>query len=234
MNSLGRRAAAIFAAILLPLTLAACGINDIPTREEAAKARWGDVQSQYQRRADLVPNLVETVKGYAAQERTVLNEVISARARATSVTFQGTPTPAQLQQYQQAQGQLTTAIGRLLLVAESYPDLKSSQNFLTLQSQLEGTENRIAVARRDYNAAVQAYNTSLRTIPSSWWRFMYPDSKPMALFEAAPGAQTAPQVDFGAPNPGAPPGSPSGAPGSAPGSPPPAAPAGQPAPAPAQ
>lgn len=227
MSTLSRRAAAIFAAIFLPLTLAACGINDIPTKEEAAKARWGDVQSQYQRRADLVPNLVETVKGYAAQERTVLNEVISARARATSVTIQGTPTPAQLQQYQQAQGQLTTALGRLLVVAESYPDLKSSQNFLTLQSQLEGTENRIAVARRDYNAAVQAYNTSLRTIPSSWWRFMYPESKPMALFEANAAAQTAPTVDFDAPNPGAPPGPPSGA---APGSPPPA----QPAPAPAQ
>jgi len=223
-TSLGKRIAAVCAAIFLPLMLAACGINDIPTKEEAAKGRWGDVQSAYQRRADLVPNLVETVKGYAAQERTVLNEVISARARATSMNITGTPTPAQLQQYQAAQGQLSMALGRLLVVAESYPDLKSSQNFLTLQSQLEGTENRINVARQDYNKAVQDYNTSLRTIPSSWWKFMYPESKPMAVFEAAAGAQTAPQVDFGAPNPGAP--------ATTPGSPPPAQPA--PAPAPAQ
>ena len=223
MTSFGKRAAALFAAILLPLTLAACGINDIPTKEEAAKARWGDVQANYQRRANLIPNLVETVKGYAAQERTVLNEVISARARATSINIQGTPTPAQMQQFQQAQSGLTGALGRLLVVAESYPDLKSNQNFLTLQSQLEGTENRIAVSIRDYNAAVQAYNTSLRTIPSSWWKFMYPESKPMAVFEATPGAATAPTVDFGAPDPGAP----APAPGSAP-------PAAQPAPAPAQ
>lgn len=231
MTSFGKRAAAIFAAIMLPLTLAACGINDIPTKEEAAKARWGDVQSAYQRRADLIPNLVETVKGYAAQERTVLNEVIAARARATGITIQGTPTPAQMQQYQSAQSGLTGALSRLLVVAESYPDLKSNQNFLTLQSQLEGTENRINVARRDYNAAVQAYNTSLRTIPSSWWKFMYPESKPMALFEANAAAQSAPTVDFGAPNPGAPAVTPGSAPPAAPA---PAPAAGQPAPAPAQ
>jgi LemA protein len=218
------RVAALLAALLLPLFLSACGINDIPTKEEAAKAKWGDVQSQYQRRADLVPNLVETVKGYAAQERTVLNEVTSARARATSINISGVPTAAQLQQYQAAQAGLSGALGRLLAVAEAYPDLKSNQNFLALQSQLEGTENRIQVARQDYNEAVRAYNTSLRTIPSSWWKFMYPESKPMALFTANAAAQTAPTVDFGAPNPGAPMGSApaAAAPGAAPPEPAPA------------
>ena len=232
MNTLGMKIAALFAVLLLPMTLAGCGINDIPTREEAAKARWGDVQSQYQRRADLVPNLVETVKGYAAQERTVLNEVVAARARATSVNIGAgqAPTAGQLREFQAAQTGLSTSLGRLLVTVEAYPDLKSNQNFLALQSQLEGTENRIAVARQDYNAAVQAYNTSLRTIPSSWWKFMYPESKPMPLFSGNAAAQTAPTVDFGAPNPGAPAGSAPvpAAPGAAPGSPPPAA---QPAPA---
>jgi len=232
MNDFGKRMVALMAAIVLPLMLTACGINDIPTKEEAAKARWADVQSQYQRRADLVPNLVETVKGYAAQERTVLNEVTSARARATSINISGVPSPAQLQQYQAAQAGLSSSLGRLLAVAEAYPDLKSNQNFLALQSQLEGTENRIAVARQDYNDAVRAYNTSLRTIPSSWWRFMYPESKPMAPFTANAAAQTAPTVDFGAPNPGAPMQAPGAMPqGAAPGAAPPAA---TPAPAPAQ
>ncbi|MBX7249139.1 MAG: LemA family protein [Caulobacteraceae bacterium] len=214
-----KRLATLVAVIFLPLTLAACGINDIPTKEEAAKAKWADVQSQYQRRADLVPNLVETVKGYAAQERTVLNEVVSARARATSIniTSETPPTAAQLEQYQSAQAGLSTALGRLLAVAEAYPDLKSNQNFLELQHQLEGTENRIQVARQDYNEAVRAYNTSLRTIPSSWWKFMYPESKPMPLFTANAAAQSAPTVDFGAPNPGQP-----AVPGAAPGSAPPA------------
>jgi LemA protein len=223
MPSFAKRIAALLAVIVLPLMLSACGINDIPTREEAAKAKWADVQSQYQRRADLVPNLVETVKGYAAQERTVLNEVVSARARATSVNLNGDqpPTAAQLQQYQAAQNGLSGALSRLLVTVEAYPDLKSNQNFIELQHQLEGTENRIQIARQDYNEAVRAYNTTLRTIPSSWWRFMYPESKPMPLFSANAAAQTAPTVDFGAPNPG------QAAPGAAPGSPPPA-------PAPAQ
>jgi len=227
MNHLAKRIGLLLALLLAPLALAGCGINAIPTKEENAKAKWADVQSQYQRRADLVPNLVETVKGYAAQERTVLNEVVAARARATSVNIsaESPPTPAQLQQFQQAQDALSSTLSRLLLVVERYPDLKSNQNFLALQSQLEGTENRIAVARRDYNEAVRDYNTSLRTFPTIIWaKTIHGGSKPMALFEASPGAQAAPTVDFNAPNPGA-----------APGSPPPSpAPTTQPAPAPAQ
>src|SRR4051812_41938153 len=161
------------ALLVLPLAvvLSGCGINAIPSKEETAKARWADVQSQYQRRADLIPNLVETVKGYAAQERTVLREVIEARASATSVKVDASTVtdPAKFQQYAQAQNQLSGVLGRLMLVQERYPDLKSNQNFLALQSQLEGTENRIAVSRRDYNSAVQDYNTTLRVFPTVLW-----------------------------------------------------------------
>ena len=152
---------------LVSLTVAGCGINTIPTLEEAAKAKWSDVQNQYQRRADLIPNLVETVKGYAAQERQVLEEVTNARARATQIQI--TPeiltNPEAFKRFQEAQAQLSGALGRLLAVQERYPDLKSNQSFLALQSQLEGTENRIAVARRDYIEAVRQYNTELRTFP---------------------------------------------------------------------
>jgi len=193
------------ALLVLPLALAGCGINAIPTKEEAAKARWADVQSQYQRRSDLIPNLVETVKGYAAQERAVLVEVTQARARATSVQVNADTItdPAKFQQYAQAQNQLSGVLGRLMLIQERYPDLKSNQNFLALQSQLEGTENRIAVARRDYNGAVQDYNTTLRTFPTVIWaKTIHGGSKPMQLFQAAETAQTAPSVSFGAPNPG--------------------------------
>ena len=221
MKTFAKRIAALFAAVLVPLALAGCGVNAIPTKEEAAKAKWADVQAQYQRRANLIPNLVETVKGYAAQERTVLNEVIAARARANAVSIGGVPTAAQMAEFQRAQGGLSTALRGLLVTVEAYPDLKSNQNFIMLQSQLEGTENRIAVAVRDYNEAVRDYNTSLRTFPTVIWaKTMYGDSKPMPLFEAAPGAAAAPTVDFGAPDVGAP--APSGAPGTAPGSPPPA------------
>jgi LemA protein len=149
------RAAHIPAAIAaLCLLLAGCGVNNIPSYEESAKAQWSQVLNQYQRRADLIPNLVETVKGYAAQEKSVLEAVINARARATQVQVQLPPdivtNPDAFKKFQEAQAQLTGALGRLLAVQEAYPDLKSNQNFLALQSQLEGTENRIAVARRDY------------------------------------------------------------------------------------
>ena len=152
---------------LLAVSLSACGYNTIPTKEEAAKARWAEVQNQYQRRADLVPNLVATVQGYAKQEKDVLIQVTEARAKATSIYVDANDLtdPEKVKQLQDAQNALSGALGRLLAVSENYPDLKSNQNFLALQSQLEGTENRIAVARRDYIAAVQDYNTTLKTFP---------------------------------------------------------------------
>ena len=185
----------------LGLLLAGCGVNNIPSYDEAAKAKWSDVLNQYQRRADLIPNLVETVKGYAAQERQVLEEVINARARATQVQVQIPPdivnNPEAFKRFQDAQAQLTGALGRLLAVSERYPDLKSNQNFLALQSQLEGTENRIAVARRDYIEAVRAYNTELRTFPGVLWAStFFRSNKPMAEFAATDNAQTPPQVKF--------------------------------------
>ena len=201
------RASAVAAAVIILPTVAGCGYNTIPTKQEEAKARWADVQSQYQRRADLIPNLVSTVQGAAIQERTTLTQVIEARSRATGVTV--TPEtlndPAAFQRYQAAQGELSQALSRLLLVVERYPDLKSNQNFLALQSQLEGTENRIAVARRDYNAAVQSYNTSLRTFPTVIWaKTLLSDAEPMQLFTATAEAQTAPTVNFDGLGPAAP------------------------------
>ena len=203
----------ILAALVLPLGLAACGINDIPTKEETAKAKWADVQADYQRRSDLIPNLVATVQGYAQQERTVLTEVTQARARATSVNVDPSMLndPAAFQRFQQAQDQLSGSLGRLLVVAERYPDLKSNENFLALQSQLEGTENRIAIARRDYNDAVRDYNTTLRVLPTSIWAAtFYKSEKPMQLFAATEAAQAAPTVhfDLNGPQAGPPPGSP--------------------------
>lgn len=187
---------AILAAVVAPL--AACGINNAPTLEEQAKARWADVQNNYQRRADLIPNLVETVKGYAKQEQETLTKVIEARAKATSVTVNaGTISdPAKFKEFQEAQNNLTGVLGRLLAIQEQYPDLKSNANFLALQSQLEGTENRITVARRDYNQAVQAYNTEVRTLPGWFWAKLFWGAKAMETFTASPGAQTAPQVKF--------------------------------------
>ena len=193
-------------ALLAPLALAGCGINAIPTKEEKAKAAWADVQTQYQRRADLIPNLVETVKGYAAQEKSVLIAVTEARAQATQIKVDASTItdPAAFQKYQAAQDQLSGVLGRLLAVREAYPDLKSNQNFLALQSQLEGTENRIAISRRDYNESVRDYNTTLRTFPTVLWaKTFYGGSKPMELFAAAASAQTAPSVSF-APAPAAP------------------------------
>jgi LemA protein len=185
--------------LLLVLTLSGCGVNEVPRLEEQAKAAWGQVQNQYQRRADLIPNLVETVKGYAAHERETLEAVTNARAKATQTQLPPDllTNPDAFHAFEQAQGELTQALSRLLVVTERYPDLKANQNFLALQSQLEGTENRIAVARRDYIEAVRAYNTELRTIPGRWIAAMlYPDAKPMPVFEARAGAEQAPAVRF--------------------------------------
>lgn len=179
--------------------LAGCGINNIPTYDEAAVAAWADVQNQYQRRADLVPNLVETVKGYAAHESETLQAVVEARAKVGSMQVDGAMLndPAKMQAFEQNQAQLTSALSRLLVVVEKYPDLKANQNFLALQSQLEGTENRIAVARRDYIGAVQRYNTELRTFPGLiWYKIMYRDMQPRATFAAPAEAATAPAVKF--------------------------------------
>ncbi len=189
-----------FAAIaLLGLSVSACGYNTIPTAEETAKARWADVQNDYQRRADLIPNLVNTVQGYAKQEKDVLVGVTEARAKATQVHVDAADLsdPDKMKQFQEAQNQLSGALGRLLAISENYPDLKSNQNFLALQSQLEGTENRIAVARRDYIAAVRDYNLTLQTFPSMLWAMtVFRGKKPMAGFAASDGAQTAPTVKF--------------------------------------
>lgn len=188
--------------LVLPIALAGCGVNTIPTKEEQAKAAWGDVQNQYQRRADLVPNLVATVQGYAQQEKSVLVAVTEARASATHVSVDASTItdPAKFQQFEQAQNQLSGVLGHLLAITENYPDLKSNQNFLALQSQLEGTENRIAIARRDYNEAVRQYNTELRTFPGVLWAAtLYRAEKPMQSFAATPGAQTAPTVSFATP-----------------------------------
>ena len=199
MKQLFSRALRALMLVALPLALAGCGVNAIPTKEETAKAKFADVQTDYQRRADLIPNLVNTVQAYAQQERTVLVAVTEARAHATQVNIDPTKLtdPKVFQQYQAAQSQLSGVLGRLLAVSEKYPDLKSNENFLALQSQLEGTENRIAVARRDYNEAVRDYNTTLRTFPTILWaKTFYSASKPMQLFAASEGAQAAPTVSF--------------------------------------
>jgi LemA protein len=193
------RARAVLAAVLLGLALSACGYNDIPTNEERAKAKWADVQNNYQRRADLIPNLVATVQGYAKQEKDVLTAVVEARAKATQVRIDATELtdPDKLKRFEEAQRQVSGALGRLLAVSENYPDLKSNQNFLALQSQLEGTENRIAVARRDYIEAVRVYNTGLRTFPGVLWAStFFRSSKPMAEFAAGEEAQAPPKVKF--------------------------------------
>ncbi len=193
------RVRGIFAILFLGLSLSACGYNNIPTLEEQAKAKWADVQNNYQRRADLIPNLVATVQGYAKQEKDVLTAVVEARAKATQVKIDVSQLtdPEKLKQFQDAQNQLSGALGRLLAISENYPDLKSNQNFLALQSQLEGTENRIAVARRDYIEAVRVYNTELRTFPGILWAgIVFRSNKPMAEFTASETSQTPPQVKF--------------------------------------
>ena len=194
-----RRIPALLLLVLLPL-LAGCGFNTIPTAEERAKAAWSEVLNQYQRRADLIPNLVETVKGYAAHEREVLEAVVEARARAmqTTVPPEALTDPEAFKAFQESQSGLTGALSRLLAVVENYPDLKASQNFLALQAQLEGTENRIAVARRDYIEAVRVYNTTLRTFPSVLWAtFWFTDAQPFQNFTVAEDKMETPKVDFG-------------------------------------
>ncbi len=198
-NILPARIRAALTAVVVSLGLAACGVNNVPTLEERAKSAWSQVQNQYQRRADLIPNLVETVKGYAQHERDVLTQVTEARARATQVRVDPSVVtdPQRFREYQEAQNQLSGALGRLLATVESYPELKANANFLALQSQLEGTENRIAVARRDYIEAVRDYNTELRTFPGRLVAgVLYPEAKPMETFAASAGAERPPNVKF--------------------------------------
>ena len=189
----------VFIVPLLSLLVSGCGFNNIPTYEEQAKAKWSDVLNQYQRRSDLIPNLVETVKGFAKQESSVLEAVTAARATATSVKVDASTItdPEALKKFEDAQAQLSGSLGRLLAISENYPALKSNQNFLALQSQLEGTENRIAVARHDYIEAVRVYNTELRTFPGRFWAaIFYTSNKPMAEFTVADSVKTPPQVKF--------------------------------------
>jgi LemA protein len=180
------------------LALAGCGINSVPTAEEQVNAAWGNLQADYQRRADLIPNLVATVKGYAQQEKTVLTQVTEARAKATSIQLNAgdLSDPAKVQAFANAQGQLSGSLGRLLASFEAYPDLKSNQNFLALQDQLEGSENRIDAARRDYNEEVRQYNTLIRTFPTAIGAKVFYGAKPKLPFEASTKAQDAPTVDF--------------------------------------
>jgi LemA protein len=197
--SFSKFAGRIAALVVVAFGLTACGINAVPTQDEVVKAKWSEVLNQYQRRADLIPNLVNTVKGYAKQEETVLREVVEARAHATQMTLPADilSNPDAFHKFEQNQAAIGGALGRLLAVSENYPDLKSNQNFLVLQSQLEGTENRIAVARKDYIDAVQVYNTTLRTVPSRWIAaIFYPDAKPRETFTITEKAQQAPTVQF--------------------------------------
>jgi LemA protein len=184
---------------LAALSLAGCGINSVPTAEEQVNAKWGDLQADYQRRADLIPNLVATVKGYAQQEKSVLVQVTQARADATAVHLSAADLsdPAKVKAFNDAQGRLSQAIIPLQRLQEAYPDLKSNQNFMALQDQLEGTENRIEVARRDYNESVREYNTLIRTFPTAIGAKVFYGAKPKVPFEAAAAAQTVPTVSFG-------------------------------------
>jgi LemA protein len=197
MAALAIRPFAVLFVVLSAALLSGCGINTIPTYEEQAKAAWSEVQNQYQRRADLIPNLVETVKGYAAQEKDVLTSVVEARAKATQMTIPADilTNPEAFKKFQDAQGELGAALGRLIAITENYPDLKSNQNFLALQSQLEGTENRITVARRDYIEAVRVYNTEVRTFPGMFWAWIW-GASPMATFTVSDETMKTPEVKF--------------------------------------
>ncbi len=189
----------VFLVSFAGIFLSACGVNNIPTYEEKAKSTWSQVLNQYKRRADLIPNLIETVKGFAAQEKDVLTSVVEARAKATQAQLPADILTNQeaMKSFQQNQGALSSALSRLLVTVERYPDLKSNQNFLALQSQLEGTENRISVARRDYIEAVRVYNTELKTYPGIWWaKFLYPQNRAMANFTVEQQDTEVPKVDF--------------------------------------
>ena len=179
--------------------LSACGYNDFQAKDEATKAAWAEVVNQYQRRADLIPNLVETVKGFAKQEKEVLVQVVEARSKVSQMNISPEllNDPAAFQAFEKNQAALSSALARLMVVVERYPDLKSNQNFLTLQSQLEGTENRISVARRDYIQTVQQYNTELRTIPGRWIAgVLYPEAELKQTFTASEAEQNSPDVKF--------------------------------------
>ncbi|WNO53927.1 LemA family protein [Stakelama saccharophila] len=185
--------------LMMAVMLSACGLNSVPTAEETVKARWADVQADYQRRANLIPNLVNTVKGAASSERDILTDVMNARARATSVQISAEDLndPAKVQQYQAAQDRLGSSLGRLLATAEAYPELQSQRAFQTLMHDIEGSENRIAIAIRDYNQAVQEYNTTIRTFPDAIGAKVFYGAKPKVPFQAKAGAEDAPTVDFG-------------------------------------
>jgi LemA protein len=201
-NSFVARPIAFLAVIMAALATAGCGVNNIPTYEQSAKAAWSEVLNQYKRRSDLIPNLVESVKGFADQEKSVLTEVTKAREQTTNIQLPADilTNPDAMKKFQDAQATLGGALGRLMAVVERYPDIKSGQNFLALQSELAGTENRIAIARRDYIGAVQAYNTEITTIPGRWWKsFLYPQSKEMATFDITAEEQKVPKVDFNKP-----------------------------------
>lgn len=196
------RSLVLACSLAVTLPLAGCGVNNIPTYEQNAKAAWSEVLNTYKSRTDLIPNLVATVKGFAEQEKSVLTEVVEARAKATTAQVQVPAdiltNPEAMKTFQESQAQLGGALGRLLAVVERYPDIKSGQNFLALQSQLEGIENKIRIARSDYIQAVRQYNTEITTIPGRWWRaFVYPDKVEMAAFEIPAEEQKAPKVDFG-------------------------------------
>ena len=200
-SSLKIRTLALMATLFAAFTVAGCGVNNIPTYENTAKANWSEVLNQYKRRSDLIDNLVNTVKGFAEQEKSVLTDVIEARAKATQAQV-NLPAdilnnPEAMKKFQEAQNTLGGALGRLMVVAEKYPDIKSGQNFLALQSELSGTENRVAISRRDYIESVRVYNTELATIPGRWWKsFMYPTSKEMATFDITADEQKVPKVNF--------------------------------------
>lgn len=200
LSSRARRSISVVLIAGVAALLAGCGVNNIPTYEQSAKAAWSEVLSQYKRRADLIPNLVETVKGFAEQEKSVLTDVIEARAKATQIQIPPDilTNPEAMKKFQDAQSTLGGALGRLMAVVERYPDIKSGQNFIALQSEIAGTENRIAIARRDYINSVRVYNTELTTFPGRLWRsFLYPSSKEMATFDITPEETQTPKVDFG-------------------------------------
>jgi LemA protein len=193
------RSIALVTLVFVALASTGCGINNIPTYEQSAKAAWSEVLNQYKRRADLIPNLVESVKGFAAQEKSVLTDVTEARKQATNIQLPPDilTNPDAMKKFQDAQATLGGALGRLMAVVERYPDIKSGQNFLALQSELAGTENRIAISRRDYIESVRAYNTEITTIPGRWWKaIVYPQAREMATFDIAAEEQRVPKVDF--------------------------------------
>ena len=201
-NGFVARPLGFLAVIIAALAMTGCGVNNIPTYEQSAKAAWSEVLNQYKRRTDLIPNLVESVKGFADQEKSVLTEVTEARKQATNIQLPPDilTNPDAMKKFQDAQATLGGALGRLMAVVERYPDIKSGQNFLALQSELSGTENRIAIARRDYIQSVRAYNTEITTIPGRWWKaILYPQAKEMAAFDIPAEEQKVPKVDFSKP-----------------------------------